>query len=193
MELPTPWAKGEKTVDELLIASGVTDENLDETFRLLDKRHDNIYRFVMGYSNYILSEHDYGCGIPLTMIEVHTLTYIDDHPDATITEIARIWHKTKSAISQIVSRLERQGLLTKERQPDNARIVKLVPTELGHKVSRAHKLYDVRDIARTNEDLRQECSSEEIDAFYKVLEVFNRVMEKEFETLAPRRRASAAK
>ncbi|WP_270574376.1 hypothetical protein [Candidatus Collinsella stercoripullorum] len=29
----------------------------------------SVYQFVMGYTNYILSEHDYGQGIPLTMIE----------------------------------------------------------------------------------------------------------------------------
>ncbi len=174
-------------MDELYLASNVTEENLDETFRVLDERHNNIYQFVMGYSNYILAEHDYGQGIPLTMIEVHTLTYIEDHPDVTITELARMWHKTKSALSQVISHLEREGLLTKRRKEGNAREMRLELTEAGLRMSRAHKLYDTNDIAKTTAELRRSCSEEEIDAFYKVLGVFNRVMEEDFRARPPHR------
>ena len=88
------------------------------------------YQFVMGYTNHILSDHDYGQGIPLTMIEVRTLTYIEDHPDVTITELSQIWHKTKSALSQFITHLEREGLLAKSRKEGNAREMRLELTEL---------------------------------------------------------------
>ena len=89
------------------------------------------YQFVMGYTNHILSEHDYGQGIPLTMMEVHALTYIEDQHDVTITDLSQIWHKTKSALSQVITHLEREGLLTKSRKEGNAREVRLELTELG--------------------------------------------------------------
>lgn len=145
------------------------------------------YQFVMGYTNYILSEHDYGQGIPLTMIEVHTLTYIEDHPDVAITELSQIWHKTKSALSQVITHLEREGLLTKSRKEGNAREMRLELTELGRRMSRAHKRHDTEDIVRTTAELRRECTEAEVDAFYKVLSVYNSVMEDDFQARPPRR------
>lgn len=145
------------------------------------------YQFVMGYTNHILSEHDYGQGIPLTMMEVHALTYIEDHPDVAITELSQIWHKTKSALSQVITHLEREGLLTKSRKEGNAREMRLELTELGRRMSRAHKRHDTEDIARTTAELRRECTEAEVDAFYKVLSVYNRVMEDDFQARPPRR------
>lgn len=179
-------------MDDLLIAADVSDERLDEVFRALDERHENIYEFVLGYMNYILAERDYGQGIPLTMIEVHALTYIGDHPGTTITELAQRWHRTKSAFSQTISHLEEAGLVTKRRREDNARIVALELTEAGEQMSRAHKRYDIEDIAKTTTELRRTCSEEEIDAFYKVLACFNRAMKEEFDAQPPRRRRRSA-
>ncbi|MDO5346567.1 MAG: helix-turn-helix domain-containing protein, partial [Lachnospiraceae bacterium] len=72
---------------------------VDQTYQVLNNRHNVIYQFVMRYNDYIYAEHDYGNGDPLTMIEVHTLTYIEDHPGTTVTELTNYWHKTKGAIS----------------------------------------------------------------------------------------------
>ena len=81
------------------------DSFIDMTFHTLNERHNAIYQFVMRYNDYILSTHDYGEGIPMTMIEVHTLTYIEEHPGVTVTELAKYWGKTKGALSQTASRL----------------------------------------------------------------------------------------
>jgi len=157
------------------------DGMIDETFHALNDRHNNIYQFVMKYNDYILSTHDYGEGIPLTMIEAHTLTYIEDNPGITVTELAAYWNKTKGAISQTVSRLEEKGLVIKKKKEGNAKNLHLYPTETGIRVSKAHKLYDTIDIAKTMGELRKECSAEEIESFYKVLAVYNKVIKNDFE------------
>ena len=90
---------------------------IDETYTLLNGRHNILYQFVMRYDDYIYNTHDYGTGDALTMIESHTLSFIDDHPGTTVTELASFWSKTKGAISQIVSRLERYGLIEKKKKP----------------------------------------------------------------------------
>ena len=54
-------------------------------------------------------------------------------------------------------------------------------------MSRAHKRYDTEDIARATAELRRECTEPEVDAFYKVLSVYNRVMEDDFQARPPRR------
>ena len=158
------------------------DSFIDQTFHTLNERHNSIYQFVMRYNDYILSVHDYGEGIPMTMIEVHTLTYIEEHPGVTVTELAKYWGKTKGALSQTASRLAEWGLITKEKKEDNAKNVCLYPTEQGIRLSKSHKLYDTLDITKTMGELRKECTPEEIDAFYKVLSVYNQVIPKDFES-----------
>jgi len=159
----------------------LNDSFIDETFHTLNERHNNIYQFVMRYNDYIISTHDYGLGILLTMIEAHTLTYIEENPGVTITELASYWNKTKGALSQTVSRLSEKGLVSKEKRDGNAKNIRLYATETGLRLSKAHKLYDTVDIAKTMGALREECTAEEIDAFYKVISVYNQVIQKDFE------------
>lgn len=162
---------------------------IDETFRALNERHNHIYQFVIMYGEYILSVHDYGEGRPLTMIEAHTLTYIEEKPGTTVTELAAFWHKTKSALSQTVSRLTEWGLVEKRKSETNGKLVCLYPTEAGIRLSNAHKLYDTVDIAKTMGELSKECTPEEINAFYKVMSVYNKVIERDFEINGGRIRA----
>ena len=157
------------------------DSMIDETFHTLNERHNNIYQFVIKYNDYIVSTHDYGLGIMLNMIESHTLTYIEENPGITVTELASYWNKTKGALSQTASRLCEKGLITKERRDGNAKNICLYPTETGIKLSKAHKLYDTIDIAKTMGQLQKECSPEEIDAFYKVISVYNKIIQNDFE------------
>ncbi len=154
---------------------------IDQAYQVLNDRHNIIYEFVMRYNDYIYAEHDYGNGHPLTMIEVHTLTYIHDHPGATVTELTSYWHKTKGAISQIVSRLEDLGLVEKTKKKDNGKNVYLYITDAGFQISCSHKLYDILDITKTLSKVQRECTPAEIDTFYKVLSSYYRVICKDFE------------
>ncbi len=153
---------------------------IDETFHALNERHNNIYQFVIHYNDYIVSIHDYGDGIPLTMIEAHTLTYIEEHPGTTVTELSKYWGKTKGALSQTVTRLTDKGLVEKTKTADNAKNIRLYVTETGSRLSKSHKLFDTVDIAKTMGELRKECSVEEIEAFYKVLGVYNKIIKNDF-------------
>lgn len=157
------------------------DSIIDDTFQILNERHNNIYRFVMRYNDYIVSTHNYGGDIPLTMIEAHTLTYIEENPGTTIGDLSKYWNKTKGAISQTVSRLTEKGLVTKDKIDGNSKNIFLYPTKLGIKLSKSHKLYDTLDIAKTMGKLQKECSADEIDAFYKVISVYNKIIQNDFE------------
>lgn len=176
-------AGGEQERQEAAGADSSDPESgfINETFQVLNGRHNIIYEFVMRYDDYIYAEHSYGTGYHLTMIEVHTLTYIEDHPGTTVTDLTGYWKKTKGAVSQIVSKLEDLGLVTKVKQEGNAKTVHLYVTETGLQTSRAHKLYDILDITKTLSQIQRECTSAEIDTFYKVLSVYYRVICKDFE------------
>lgn len=166
---------------DITAASDSESSFIDQTFQVMNDRHNVIYEFVMRYNDYIYSEHDYGNGDPLTMIEAHTLTYIEDHPGTTVTELTNYWHKTKGAISQIVSKLESLGLVKKEKKEGNAKNVCLYVTKCGFQISRAHKLYDTLDITKTLSEIQKECTPAEIDTFYKVISVYYKVICKDFE------------
>ncbi len=169
--------------DRLIQAAGGSAPGsfINQAYQVLNDRHNIIYEFVMRYNDYIYAEHDYGNGHPLTMIEVHTLTYIHDHPGSTVTELTAYWHKTKGAISQIVSRLEHLGLVEKTKKKDNGKNVYLYITDAGFQISCSHKLYDILDITKTLSKIQRECTPAEIDTFYKVLASYYRVICKDFE------------
>jgi len=147
-------------------------EFIDSTFKQLNDRHNNVYQFVMRYSDYINTPHDYGTGYAISMTEVHTLTYIEENPGTTITELAQYWSKTKSALSQTVGKLVEKGLVSKNKADNNAKSILLYVTEEGKLLSKAHKLYDILQINTTLKKLSERCSEEEIDNFYKVIGIF---------------------
>lgn len=154
---------------------------IDSTYETLNERYDHIYSFVMHYNEYIYSTHNYGSEFPLTMIEVHTLSYIDDNPGTTPTDLVRHWDKTKGAISQILTRLVGYGLIVKRKEEGNDKTIHLYVTPEGEAVSKNHKLYDINDITKTMNSLLQKCTMEELETFYKVIAVYDEVIKADFE------------
>lgn len=154
-------------------------EELDRLYRQMNARADNLYKFVLLYSDYIHAKRDYGTGLEIGMIDVHTLTYIEENPGTTITELARDWNKTKGAISQTVKRLVELGLVERRMKENNSKTVLLYVTEEGARLSVAHKLYDLTDIAQTTEELLRHCTAQEIDTFYKVIDVYTKLLKGE--------------
>ena len=145
---------------------------IDRIYAQLSQRADLVYSFVTVYNSYINELRDYGTGMLINMVEVHTLTMIADHPGITVSELSVMWSRTKGAVSQNVTRLEKKGLITRQRDEKNAKIVHLYVTEEGERLSTAHKMYDNMDIMQTQRDLLQSCSLEEVDSFYQVLKAY---------------------
>ena len=145
---------------------------IDRVYAQLSPRADLVYSFVTVYNSYINELRDYGTGLMINMVEVHTLTMIADNPGITVNELSKMWNRTKVAVSQNVAKLEKKGLIFRQRSEEDARQVHIYATEEGEKLSTAHKLFDNMDIMQTQRDLLQECTIEDVDAFYKVLNVY---------------------
>lgn len=152
-------------------------DTINQLYKQLSQRADRLYRFVLLYSEYINGQHDYGEGHVFTMLEIHVLTYIQDHPGITPSELAKIWCKTKGAISQTITRLAAQDYVRREKKEGNMKAVHLYTTEKGEALSNMHKAYDVADIVQTLQDLQRSCTPEEIDAFYKVLGAYTKLLQ----------------
>lgn len=169
--------------DSSISAADKSETAVDAAYTALSKRYDKLYSFVMHYSEYIYSTHQYDAQLPvaLTMIEVHTLSYIEDHPGTTATELVRFWDKTKGAISQVLARLLSFGLIEKRNENGNAKTLHLYVTEQGRQISKAHKLYDINDITKTMSELQKRCTVDELEAFYKVVAIYDDVIRADFE------------
>lgn len=151
----------------------MSDKNqlsVNELLFQLNEKANLLYKFAILYSDYTGENQDYGTGELINMVEVHTLTAIEDNPGINVTQLALIWNRTKGAISQTATRLEKKGLIERRRNSKNSKIVELFPTEKGIRLSQAHKQFDSIEVSKTlDELLRAGCTSEELDAFFKVI------------------------
>ena len=116
-------------------------EDMDRN-ALLERLFDVFLASVRYSKRYDSSPRSYGTPDVLYSEECHTLELIGKYEGITITEIARRVGKTKSAISQMVDRLIKKGLLEKQPHPENERGVLLKLTPKGEIVFAYHAQYD---------------------------------------------------
>lgn len=143
----------------------------------LNEKADLVYKFATLYNGYMSEGHDYGTGQAINMVEVHTLTAIEKNPGITITQLASMWNRTNSALSQTATKLEGKGLITRKKDPNSARNVQLFVTEKGLELSLAHKAYDAIQVTQTLHDLTKACTKEEVDHFFKVIQAYIQLLE----------------
>lgn len=153
------------------------DPGLDKAYRRLNERADLVYNFVIQYYTYIYANHGYGSELEFTMMEIHTLTHIEDNPGVTITELAKIWCKTKSAVSQTVKKLVDQELVERRHAENNSKSVLLYTTEKGKRISCVHKAYDVADITQTTSYLISRCGEADLEAFFRVIKEYTELLQ----------------
>lgn len=145
---------------------------IDQTYAELKKNADKLYEFVMVYHDYIYQAKDYGNGDMIKMVEVHTLTMIEDNPGITVSELAKLWGRSKGTVSVNVGHLEERGYICRCKKKNNAKVMHLYPTKKGVELSTLHKVYDNLDILQTQADLLKTCTNQELDCFYKVLTAY---------------------
>ena len=136
-----------------------------------------LYRFVVLYYTHSAKSKDYGYGPPVTMVEAHTATKIDDQPGITVSQLAAHYNRTNSAMSQLVSKLEKKGLVVRKMASD-LRNTHLYTTPVGKELCRVHRLYDCESTRKTRTAIGAYCSQEDIDTFFKVLREFATRFEK---------------
>ncbi|EOO11710.1 MarR family winged helix-turn-helix transcriptional regulator [Bacillus mycoides] len=155
-------------------------ENVIQTnanYHELDAKANIIYKFVMTYNDYIKTARDYGTGEIITMVEVHTLTVIEENPGITVTDVALGWNRTKGAVSQIITKLEKRGLIIRKKEAGNAKTVHLYVTDKGNLLSKAHKDYDIKELTWADKTLRKSFTTEEINVFYKVMQKYTELLD----------------
>lgn len=145
--------------------------------KIFTQKSELIYRFIALQNEYAGEPREYG-GSPISMPEVTILISIEENPGITTTELAAMHRKTKAALSQTVKKLEQRGVVYRTRCPVDGKRALLHVNEDGKKIIAAHQQYDLNNLGNTLDRLLKSASVEEVDAFFKVLELYNDILEK---------------
>lgn len=129
-----------------------------------------IFDYSLRYTDRNMKLKDYGTGELYSPIEAHLLEKIFFNPGITVTELARKSNRSKGAISQVVAKLIEKELVIKTSQEFHKKRMSLWVTPKGKQLTRAHLKYDEEMTSAFFERLSPHYSSEQIDAFFKVME-----------------------
>ena len=112
--------------------------NMNERAQI-DRLCELFVQTVNRYNRLEKEMHAYGAKQGLHLSETHTIVDIGAHEDLNITKLARIQGVSKSAASQMVSKLVKKGFVQKEFSPETENEVVLSLTESGKKIRQEHE------------------------------------------------------
>jgi len=99
------------------------------------------------------SPKDFGTGDLLYCSEIHTIMAIGKNPDINLTSLSRLLGISKSAISQMVSKLAGKDLVEKHRDPANDKEVLIRLTPRGMIAYLGHEQHHAKIYARMHQNL----------------------------------------
>ncbi|QLA15712.1 MarR family winged helix-turn-helix transcriptional regulator [Desulfolutivibrio sulfoxidireducens] len=116
-------------------------------------------------------------GVEVTTREAHTIEAVGNGKQMSVTDVANAFGITKSAASQMVSRLCDKGFLDKKQAPHSNKEFQLTLTPLGQKAFDAHERFHGEDREALMERLRG-FSLSQIATISVLLEGVGEVMDK---------------
>lgn len=96
-------------------------------------------RLVNKYNRLDSKALDFGTGDLLFPSEIHVVEIIGKNHGNTVNEICQKLGVTKGAVSQIVDKLSKKGLVAKQRNPDFYKEIMLSLTAKGRKAFKGHE------------------------------------------------------
>lgn len=115
--------------------------------------------------------HDYN-GVILYQAQSQFIHVIGQRPGITVTELASVFGKTRSACSQLMSRMKEKGWLSQVRNSENNREYKLYLTEEGQEIYEKHQAFEKACYQRTAQML-EAFSDDELLTYIRVQEKLN--------------------
>ena len=112
----------------------------------------------------------YGTEELLYTNEVHTLKIIAQNEGITQKQITDKMFRTKGATSVMIKKLEKKGLIIRQEDKMDARILRLYLTDKGKTVNEVHLKYDEDKMSELMREVS--LSDEEVNSTNHVLELF---------------------
>ncbi len=135
-----------------------------------------IYEFVDLFSRYETTVRDYGEDNFLSMNEIHLLSHIEQHPGITASQLAENVRRSRGFISQCINKLEAGAYIIRVSQDEDNKKKSMYVTQKGKDLCVAHMKFDEQNLIKTYNYLLRDCTHEEIEHFYKVMGVYNNIM-----------------
>ncbi|WP_021171489.1 MarR family protein [Sporomusa ovata DSM 2662] len=111
---------------------------------------------------------NYGTDVPLFPSEIHMINKIKQNEGIHVTGLANILNVTKGAVSQIIMKLEKKGLIQKEKDINNQSRLVLKLTAKGETAYHNHEKFHKKIEVMVNEIVK-DASKEEVKFFKDVL------------------------
>ena len=91
---------------------------------------------------------DFGIGDFLHRSEIHTIMAVGDNPGINVTNLSEILGISKSAISQMIKKLERKKLIERFVEEENKKEIRLVLSPKGKIAYLGHEQHHARIFAK---------------------------------------------
>jgi hypothetical protein len=124
-------------------------------------------------------KHDYGTGSSSTWLKYTRLPRLRKIQVSPLLSWQASGTEPTAPCRRPQQNSKKKGYITRVKDADNARNVKLYVTPQGQELSIAHKAYDAVDVTQTLHELNRYCSVEEIDHFFKVMTYYIQLLEKD--------------
>jgi DNA-binding MarR family transcriptional regulator len=115
-----------------------------EKLRSIDELRDLFLKVVNRFNEMEKIPYYTGTDMLLHFSEVHLVESIGKNEDINVTRLAKLQGVTKGAISQMIGRLVKKGLVLKNVSPETENEVVLRLTEKGRAVFEQHQQYHER-------------------------------------------------
>ncbi|TYR81323.1 MarR family transcriptional regulator [Priestia megaterium] len=113
----------------------------------------------------------------LTPSEIHAVDAIGEDGNVLMSQLAERLEVTKGAITQVINRLEKKGIVCRTAHPEDSRAVLISLTERGKVAYQAHmELHQ-----QFYQQLREQLCPDEIAIFEKCIKTFTNLLKEEHE------------
>ncbi|WP_147822530.1 MarR family winged helix-turn-helix transcriptional regulator [Salidesulfovibrio onnuriiensis] len=106
--------------------------------------------------DYDKKTHFYGTDKRLFEAEIHLIVAIKENPGFHVAALAQKFGVTKGAVSQLVQKLQKKGMVTKQSDPDNQSKVLLRLTTKGQTAYSTHASFHREFDEKVNKLLEEE-------------------------------------
>lgn len=130
--------------------------------------HD-LLKIIKRYSTIEKTIRNYGTDTPVYFAEIHTVSAIAGNPGIHVGGLAEHFGYTKGAISEIIRKLEKKGLVQKQADPKNLSRLALFLTEKGELAHREHCRYH-KMFSEMGDEIMKDMPPEHIAVIHVFLE-----------------------
>ena len=156
--------------------------SINQVLRRINHRAGGLYDFIMIVGGLLNNVEINSHGQRLTMLEMRIIMLVNDYPGITAAEICKRWSRTRGALSQMLKKIEEKGFIYREKNDTGSRAMGLYVTDQGVETINEYTIRDFQDDTHIVGYLLEECSEEELRAFYKVIKCYCGVLQEHPET-----------